>query len=704
MVEYKIDVKVDTTNTRKGLKGAVDELTKAEKSAGGLEKALKQALGVFISFKAVKGFFSLAEEADNISEKLRLVTKSEEDLIEVTEQLRQISNEGGASLATSAEAYQALSLASKELGKTDAQLLTFLRNLEVTIRASGKSANEAGGAIKQLAFALSTGEVSGRALKTILNEIPTVADALATQLGVTRSGLKELADQGGITGEDLFKALEQVSPKIEDLAKQAGGLDTAFGELRNETLGFVKDLDQGIGVIFGTESALKGLAETVRDVRVAYDEATHAVEWHQDRLNKIREEGLRGSALGTSVIRIQRELAELQARPVQSEGVKNYIALLKKELEKLGDQALEIRDAERAAVQGGRPTLPGGGPAPIRAVPVVPKDSGKVEQALKETEALKQQAAATALLTAEDVRRDYFTKKINAKLEEQLAATQAMVGGDRDLALAQQLINAEQDKDVAKRVKVTKAMQDEFVAKARLINATRDEAEAYQTVFGAQEEYLRRSAALLRLAEKHPEAHKAIEESLDNLQLAYLEKSKSMGDGFERAFIKMRQEANDFASVAESAVNVFADDATTALQDLVTEGKGSFKDFADSVLKDLEKILIRFLVVQAITGIAGAAGVPGAAGPALGGAYADGGTTQPGRSYLVGENGPERFTPGQTGSVAPIAPAAATAPQVKIVNVIDPNEIAAVLASGEVDDVIVNIIARRKEAVRQVVR
>jgi len=48
----------------------------------------------------------------------------------------------------------------------------------------------------------------------------------------------------------------------------------------------------------------------------------------------------------------------------------------------------------------------------------------------------------------------------------------------------------------------------------------------------------------------------------------------------------------------------------------------------------------------------GALAVPGIL-PGISGGLASGGTAMGGRSYLVGERGPELFTPGRTGSVAP---------------------------------------------------
>ena len=76
-------------------------------------------------------------------------------------------------------------------------------------------------------------------------------------------------------------------------------------------------------------------------------------------------------------------------------------------------------------------------------------------------------------------------------------------------------------------------------------------------------------------------------------------------------------------------------------------GKGgeALKDLMDNILKQIMAELIRVFIVQAaVQGIKTAFGFPG---------KAKGGPVTGGRSYMVGERGPELFTPGRTGGITP---------------------------------------------------
>ena len=100
----------------------------------------------------------------------------------------------------------------------------------------------------------------------------------------------------------------------------------------------------------------------------------------------------------------------------------------------------------------------------------------------------------------------------------------------------------------------------------------------------------------------------------------------------------------DFANVAVRAFHGM----TEALVDFVMTGKNNFRDFANSVISDIMRIAVRQAIVQPI-----AQGLMGAFGMATVPARASGGPVFPGSTYLVGERGPELFSPSSAGNIVP---------------------------------------------------
>jgi TP901 family phage tail tape measure protein/lambda family phage tail tape measure protein len=287
--------------------------------------------------------------------------------------------------------------------------------------------------------------------------------------------------------------------------------------------------------------------------------------------------------------------------------------------------------------------------------------------------------AATAIGIEQELRRQGIT--LTREQQDELAK----------LLIKQQEITGEQEKQNKARQAAEQQTQRLAALAAELdVNAR----------------LIQQEAELQLLRAQRPDLENEIAVALDNVKLRALEASNTLEAGFQRAFLKIKQEAEDFAAVGDAVVSTFADKATDAITEFALTGQFSFKEFASAILKDLTRIIARLLVVQALNAAVGAFG-GGAAIPAtttVSGQFADGGTTQPGRSYLVGERGPELFTPGQTGSVAPMAAAAPAAPPViQVVNVSDPNDVPNAINGGRADESILNVLARNPDRVKQLI-
>jgi hypothetical protein len=86
-----------------------------------------------------------------------------------------------------------------------------------------------------------------------------------------------------------------------------------------------------------------------------------------------------------------------------------------------------------------------------------------------------------------------------------------------------------------------------------------------------------------------------------------------------------------------------------AITDFVMTGKFNFKDFANSVIRDLVRIAAQAAITFAIKKALQAFGGP--IGSFFGGFLAEGGRTKANEAYITGERGPELFIPDSAGTV-----------------------------------------------------
>ena len=120
---------------------------------------------------------------------------------------------------------------------------------------------------------------------------------------------------------------------------------------------------------------------------------------------------------------------------------------------------------------------------------------------------------------------------------------------------------------------------------------------------------------------------------------------------------ELKQALKDNADVLESskAIGSAMEDAMMSMVDGTKSVKDAFKDMASAIIKDLYRIYVVKKITGMITGAIDAKFAPGVgqAQAAVAGAVANGGPVQAGQRYVVGERGPEMFTPNVSGTITP---------------------------------------------------
>ena len=102
-----------------------------------------------------------------------------------------------------------------------------------------------------------------------------------------------------------------------------------------------------------------------------------------------------------------------------------------------------------------------------------------------------------------------------------------------------------------------------------------------------------------------------------------------------------------YSSIGQTITTGIVDSLTAAV-----DGTKSLAEVASNTLRSLANILLKFGLQTFLGGLGG--GDPGNIFTKLfGGGRASGGSVSSSKSYLVGERGPEIFTPGRSGSIAP---------------------------------------------------
>jgi tape measure domain-containing protein len=242
------------------------EMRKAEQAiagTGGAAATFSKGMGAvnlaakgFIASQIVQFAVSLGKSYGNLSDtarllegRLKLVTSTSTELSMVQDQLFRQAQQTRSSYEGAVELYGRLALATKDTGIAQKDLLKFTELTQMAIKTSGATSQEASQAIIQLAQGFAAGRLQGQNLKSVLEQIPAVASAMAAGMGVSIGEFRKLAEQGVLTPEQIIAALLKMDSKIrKDFATSPKTISDAWTQSKNDILKSIGELDRAFGL------------------------------------------------------------------------------------------------------------------------------------------------------------------------------------------------------------------------------------------------------------------------------------------------------------------------------------------------------------------------------------------------------------------------------------------------------------------------
>ncbi|MCO7643272.1 tape measure protein [Pseudomonas sp. S 311-6] len=240
------------------------------RSADGAATSLKGLLPILSGAFLVKTAQDIIRTADawtELQNRLRLVTKSQNELNKATEAVFRIAQTTSSEIGAVAQVYQRFAQNAKALGISLEDAAKLTETVSKAVAISGASAASADAALTQFGQALASGTLRGEELNSILEQTPGLANAIAEGIGVTVGELRQLGADGKITTDVLIKGLnnvaDSVDTKFQTRVKTAG---QAWTELQNSVMRYIGEANTAAGIT-------TSLADAISSVSAAIDSA-----------------------------------------------------------------------------------------------------------------------------------------------------------------------------------------------------------------------------------------------------------------------------------------------------------------------------------------------------------------------------------------------------------------------------------------------
>ncbi len=220
--EYKILVTADTRRAISGVKGLASSF-----------KALGAAVVAAGVIKFGKEIIDATKQMETFRNQLRLVTKDQADLERLMGRLTQASVQNRTSFAATAELFQKLAVSTGDLGKTEEQLINVTGKLSQALAVAGADAGTTNGVIRQFGQAMASGVVRGDEFNSIVEGLGPALAIMAQESGLNVGELRKMAQAGKLTAEvmfEMFEKSEALSASFNQMAVTTEQLETQFGD------------------------------------------------------------------------------------------------------------------------------------------------------------------------------------------------------------------------------------------------------------------------------------------------------------------------------------------------------------------------------------------------------------------------------------------------------------------------------------------
>lgn len=182
-------------------------------------------------------------------------------------ELKEGANDARTGLTEYVDLYARLIRSASGVAKSEEEIALATNLVSKAFKAGGASAQEQAAGILQLGQALGSGVLQGDELRSLRENAPVLAKAIADEFKTTVAGLKQLGADGKLTSDRVFKAILNAQKGIEAQFKATNStIADAFTRINNEFTAYIGNADKSAGASAQLVTALQFVADNFKEV------------------------------------------------------------------------------------------------------------------------------------------------------------------------------------------------------------------------------------------------------------------------------------------------------------------------------------------------------------------------------------------------------------------------------------------------------
>ncbi|QHJ77038.1 MAG: hypothetical protein [Bacteriophage sp.] len=244
------------------MQGSVNKLSGSLMNAGTVMTKFSNALQILGIGVAVNEIRQYADSWTLMSNKIAAASQSSSMQARSLSDLKKDADNARSSIVEYADLYARIMRNSKGVAKSEQEVADATNIVSKAFAVGGAAASEQAAGVLQLGQALGSGVLQGDELRSIRENAPVLAQAIADEFGTTISGLKNLGAQGQLTSDRVLTAILNARQKIEaQFSKTSLTIEQSLTLVKNAATEYVGTMDS----LTGASRAVSGTIKLVAD-------------------------------------------------------------------------------------------------------------------------------------------------------------------------------------------------------------------------------------------------------------------------------------------------------------------------------------------------------------------------------------------------------------------------------------------------------
>lgn len=246
-----------------------EKLNKTGNSSSFLSSGLGKLAGTVLTITTALKGMQLSDELTNTNARLNLINDGLQTQAELQDKIYASATLSRGAYMDMAGAISKMGLLAGEAFGSNDELIAFTELIQKSFKVGGASQTEQSSAMLQLSQAMAAGKLQGDEFRSIMENAPMIAQAIANYTGKSKGELKELSSEGLITADIIKNAMFNASDEINAQFKQMPiTFADVWNKIKNGLLSAFTPISQAFSNIINSESFMSVINALIIGVNI----------------------------------------------------------------------------------------------------------------------------------------------------------------------------------------------------------------------------------------------------------------------------------------------------------------------------------------------------------------------------------------------------------------------------------------------------